>query len=508
VQVNTPRTEDMTQNQPPHTPNAPPNLTPPSDINPPEYNLPQFSRTLSPPLPPSPSNEAAKRRKILSQSRQDQHTQQAEQKQDQSMAVDEENTNAVEQRESPTRGKDNNWQDRTPTRQEPTTRPERGENKDPEEDIFVEVNEAENAKTMARVMNIDESLEDNFHLSPPHPHDKFTKGPMPEIFDEDPATLLVGVERNQLQSWLDLPTGKVLARPFDTGVRYKPNHNAIANALRTAAKEITGATKVTVAIPKRDPNLSREDVHKNPKTFLIHDISKKDAETLLKRTVWSSKEITFQVSSINVKRPDFLFTMKGMTTDNTDHVLACIGETWNDAKTNDFIHKLAKKAPNDKEEQNRLSEIIEFLESAAVHYLDIKGEGGQEDPHFNVYADGEAIQNNKTWLELRSFLRNRLYKSNYHGDRKATEIDYICSLCHGHDHPRGLCFFPHVPGWNGGGRNPPRPPPTDQHNDNEYQNFYTAMRAAPRGRGGNRGRFQSRGRGYGRGGPPTRFPPY
>jgi hypothetical protein len=390
----------MTQNQPPHTPNAPPNLTPPSDINPPEYNLPQFSRTHSPPLLPSLSNEAAKRRKILSQSCQDQHTQQAEQNQDQSMAVDEENANAVEQRESLTRGKDNNWQDRTLTRQEPTTRPEGGENKDPEEDIFVEVNEAENAKTMARVMNIDESLEDNFHLSPPHPHNKFTKGPMPEIFDKDPATLLVRVERNQLQSWLDLPTGKVLARPFDTGVRYKPNHNAIANALRTAAKEITGVTKVTVAIPKRDPNLSREDVHKNPKTFLIHDISKKDAETLLKRTVWSSKEIMFQVSSINVKQPDFLFTMKGMTTDNTDHVLACIGETWNDTKTNNFIHKLAKKAPNDKEEQNRLSEIIEFLESAAVHHLDVKGEGGQEDPHFNVYTDGEVIQNNKTWLEL------------------------------------------------------------------------------------------------------------
>ena len=428
------------------------------------------------------------------------------------MAVDEENTRPADAGESPTRGEGEKRQDSNPIGQDATTGHtcDKDPNTNPEDDIFVEVDEAENAKTMARIMNIDGSPSENLHPPPPHPHDKYTKSQMPEIFDEDPATLLAGLERNQLQSWLDLPTGKVLARPFDVEVRYKPNHSNIAKTLRSAVKEITGAAKVTVALPKRDPDLPRSGTLKHPITFLIHDISKKDVETLLERTVWSSKEITFQVSAINVKRPDFLFTMEGMTTDNPEHVLACIGETWNDTTTNNFVHKLVTAAPNKEDQQNRLSEIIEFLESARVHHLDVRSEGGQEDPHYNIYANGEAIQNNTTWLELRKFLRSRVYRSNYHGDGKAMDYDYVCSLCHGHDHPRGLCTFPHIPGWNGPGRNPKRYTNTDSYGEPDYRDIgHNFMLQTPRFRGSPRGRFNDRGRGRGRATTfNNRYPPY
>ena len=427
------------------------------------------------------------------------------------MAVDEEVPCTEVTRVYPPHGNGENNQDRTPTRQDmhPGVGIDNNRDSVQAEDIFVEVDEVENAKTMARIMNVDGSPMENYHLPTPHPHDKFTKGPMPEIFDEDPATLLAGIEKLQLQSWLDLPTGKVLARPFDTDVKYKPNHSHIAMTLRMAVKEITGAMKVTVALPKRDQNLPRNGTLKYPITFLIHDISKKDVETLLERTVWSSKEITFQVSSINVKRPDFLFTMKGMTTDNPQHVLTCIGETWNDTTTHNFIHKLANAAPAKEEQQNRLNEMVEFLESASVRHLDVRSEGGQENPHYNIYADGEIIQNNTTWLELRKFLRNRMYKSNYHGDGKATTTDFVCSLCHGHDHPRGLCTFPRVPDWNGGGRNPRRLPTAEQHFPaNNRSPHYNVTQGTPRFRGNNRGRSQEHGGGRGRNSTPTRYPPY
>lgn len=152
------------------------------------------------------------------------------------MAVDEENTRPADAGESPTRGEGEKRQDSNPIGQDATTGHtcDKDPNTNPEDDIFVEVDEAENAKTMARIMNIDGSPSENLHPPPPHPHDKYTKSQMPEIFDEDPATLLAGLERNQLQSWLDLPTGKVLARPFDVEVRYKPNHSNIAKTLRSA----------------------------------------------------------------------------------------------------------------------------------------------------------------------------------------------------------------------------------------------------------------------------------
>ena len=90
----------------------------------------------------------------------------------------------------------------------------------------------------------------------------------------------------------------------------------------------------------------------------------------------------------------------------------------------------------------------------SVQLLDIKREGNQADPHFNVFADGEIIDDHKTWIELRKFLKERIYHSTTIGEGKATKVNFVCGLCHGHDHPRGLCQFPHVKGWNGGGRNP------------------------------------------------------
>lgn len=384
------------------------------------------------------------------------------------------------------------WQEKTPTRLEPAPSNPKTHQREDEDDIFVEVDETENAKILARVMNTDETgPAPDLQLSP-HPHDKYTKGPMPPIFDEHPATLLAGLDKLQLQSWLHLPTGKVLARPFDIEVNYQPNQRLIAKALLAAAKEITGATKATVATPIRDREEQRENGAKHPITFLIHDISKRDVETLLRKTVWSSKEITFQVSPIIVKRPEFLFTLEGMTTDNEELALACLRETWSDSAATTFIRQLANRAPNEEEQQNRFGEILDFMESVRVTHLDVRSGGGLEDPHYNVYANGELITHNQTWLELRKYLRGRIYKSNYHGDGKAKREDFICSLCHAHDHPRGLCAFPHLIGWNGGGRNPKKPSPSEQFNTPQNPTYIS-----PRGRGSTRGNHIGKGRGRG-----------
>ena len=140
----------------------------------------------------------------------------------------------------------------------------------------------------------------------------------------------------------------------------------------------------------------------------------------------------------------------------------------------------------------------------------MRSEGGQEDPHYNIYANGEVIQNNTTWLELRRFLRSRVYRSNYHGDGRAMQSDYVCSLCHGHNHPRGLCLFPHVPGWNGGGCNPKKYSTMESYNTPDYQGpSYSHTQTTPRYRGNARGRFSERGRGNGRWNTAaTRYPPY
>ena len=243
AQSNEPQMESVNQTQPPKTPSATRNHTPSADIITPNYNLPQFNKPHSPPLPPSLSSEAVKRRKILNQNHQNHQTRpatpamsgkQPKQEQEQNMSVDEENTFPTDTRESSTQGiqgADGNGQDKDQPEQDTVTRPagDKVPNVDEEcsDDIFVEVDEVENAKTMARILNIDGSPLESYPLPPPHPHDKFIKGQMPKIFDKDPATLLAGMEREQLQSWLELPTGKSSSKTLRLGsqIQTKPQQH-------------------------------------------------------------------------------------------------------------------------------------------------------------------------------------------------------------------------------------------------------------------------------------------
>ncbi|KAI9434620.1 hypothetical protein H4582DRAFT_2080635 [Lactarius indigo] len=438
----------------------------------PVYNLPRFNREHSAPPQPSPISEAQKRRKLQSQTQEERSVQQPNQEQE--MAVDEDASRPAEQTSTPTPANSRRWYNDSPSNQ-----PEAPQNNNKEypnsdtrkDDVTTEVDEQENAKTLARLMATSErSLGGNPANIPTNPLDRYTEGPMPEIHEGNPMMLLTDLDNTQIQNWLDLPTGKVLARPFDTEVNYQPNHSNIAKMLLAAAKEITGATSAAVAAPIRDRNAPRGRGHRHPITFLIHDIPKKDAEFLLERRVWSSKDITFEVAPVNVRRPDFLFTIAGFTTSNPSHVGDNLIETWNDPISRATLQILANKTTEKEEQQNRLNQMLEFLDSVTVVHLDVRSGGGKEDPHFNIYANGEAIDDVETWLELREYLRSRVYKSTLYGQGRVKKEDFVCSLCHGRDHPRGLCPFPQIPGWNGGNRTVKRTTRMNQYRLEQPQN--------------------------------------
>lgn len=275
---------------------------------------------------------------------------------------------------------------------------------------------------------------------------------MPQIHMDSPAGLLEGLDKNQARKWLMNATGKVLARPFDPEVHYQPNHHNIAMNLITATSEITGASAATVATSNKGPKKNG----KHPITFLIHNLTPSEVQTLLSRTVWSSKEITFQVSPITAKRPGFLFTLTNFTSINDIEVYKAIMEIWNNDASVKFFDALVLQT----QVQDRImvaNGIRNFLNSTYVKRLDTKKEGGKPDPHYNVYANGQLIPSDALWYEIRSFLKGRVYKSSECGRGKAKEKNYSCGLCHGCDHPRGLCPLPTVPGWNGGrNRTPPQ----------------------------------------------------
>lgn len=295
---------------------------------------------------------------------------------------------------------------------------------------------------------------------------KYTDANMPEIHDIAPLALLEGIDKKQLLVWLKMATGKVLARPFDLTVGYQPNHPAVAKTLIAAVNEITGQNNIAVAAPIRCKNYRK----KHPITFLIHNLSPDGASRLLERGVWSSSEISFQVAPLNMDKPNFLFTLTSILTQDLEHMKSLIAAAWVDPVTETFVKNLVKQAPTE-EQQQLMTDIEYFLRSTTITQLDIKSKGGEGDPHYNIYANGKLLKSDETWIELRNFLKGRAYPSPLYGRGGARESFFHCSLCHGYDHPRGLCHFPKIPGWNSGGRTP-IPPPNLTKYDNAGQSQF------------------------------------
>ncbi|KAF8257676.1 hypothetical protein EI94DRAFT_1817155 [Lactarius quietus] len=221
---------------------------------------------------------------------------------------------------------------------------------------------------------------------------------MPQIYSNSPAALLEGVDKDQALRWVQIPTGKILVRPFDADVHYQPNHQYIAIDLIAAVDEITGTKIASVAPPFKDKNSGVMGRH--PTTFLIHNLTPYEVNTLLSRPVWSSKEIMFQVSPVMTKRPKFLFTLVGFTTLNTDAIHKAVMETWRDLTTVTFFDSLVLQAPES--EKNSVTKgILDFIKSTEVRFLDIRREGNRREPHYNVYADEEHT-NHRTAVEEES----------------------------------------------------------------------------------------------------------
>lgn len=235
-----------------------------------------------------------------------------------------------------------------------------------------EMNEEDVEEILATLETASEIKQTEAMLNAANPLDKYTEADFHPILADSPAGLLEGIDKEQARKWILISTGKVLARPFDTNVHYQPNHHAIAMDLINAACEITGSTEATVARPIKD----KGEKGRHPITFLIHNLTQLEAHTLLNRTVWSSTTITFQVSPITTKHPDFLFTIQRFTTLDEREVVKAIMETWNDASTTSFFEGLVQSA-KDKDKLAVTNGILNYMKSMHVSYLNTKKEGGK-----------------------------------------------------------------------------------------------------------------------------------
>ena len=278
------------------------------------------------------------------------------------------------------------------------------------------------------------------------PLDKYTQGVQIQIHDAHPSSVYDLIAPETYKEWENLAESKLLAIPFENEKRTKDSNEKIGKKIFSAVREITNSTTLGVAAPlPNKESLSNDQV---PNTFLIYNLSEVHRQILIQQTVWSSTNITFRVTTPSMKLPTFMFAIKDLRTMDPNLVRNMIKDVWNDETTSDFILN-GVLAIEESARNQAIHAIHAFLDSVWVSRLETCLSGGVADPTYNVHMDGSIINDVKMWSRIRTHLVQRNYHNNSLGQGRVLIAPYHCNLCHGVDHPRGLCPFPAVRGWQG-----------------------------------------------------------
>ncbi|KAF8256763.1 hypothetical protein EI94DRAFT_1710263 [Lactarius quietus] len=251
--------------------------------------------------------------------------------------------------------------------------------------------------------------------------DKFTPGPMPHIQDAHPPQSSNTSTSTSSATGRPCQCRKLIALPFDNKARTCANHEDIKGRIMAAVADITKSQEV-----ESQPHVQAFEAVRakyTPTAFLVYNLTAELRTRSL--SAGSARDHECWVTSEEL--------IKGV---------------WSDDETSQFVIGLVNIYPDDEKEQVYTA-IQEFLTSFYLTCLDIKRARDSLVPQYNVYANGRKVIELNIWSRIRRFLADRKYSARYLGTGTTDTKPFHCGICSSVDHPRGLCPFPGVEGWNG-----------------------------------------------------------
>ncbi|KAH9159938.1 hypothetical protein EDB89DRAFT_2082711 [Lactarius sanguifluus] len=273
----------------------------------------------------------------------------------------------------------------------------------------------------------------------------YTDGPMPPIQDDTPASIFDFIDIRLVRKW-ETQSGKLIVVPFDNKAQSPDAYESTCNHILTSIAEITKSQDASVAAPRQSAKAAIKK--RMPLSFLVYNLMSDQTDLVLQHQVWSSRAIKFRATRFGHTCPNFMFAISGLGTISVKDVHTIIKQVWESESTRAFIQALAEQVPEEEKEQTR-AKLDHVLKSMSTTRLDTKEAGNVLKPRFNIYADSSNISYDILWSRLRTYLRDKPYTSSMECRGTTDKPNFVCSNCHGVDHPRGLCPFPGLAGWNG-----------------------------------------------------------
>ncbi|KAH7905214.1 hypothetical protein BJ138DRAFT_1231400 [Hygrophoropsis aurantiaca] len=301
------------------------------------------------------------------------------------------------------------------------------------------------------------------------------EGGFPHTHLSSPAQLLHFLSPQFVLHWTEIVDGpKCLLRIFDyDGKDASARVSKLAELLRTTIISIAPFTlrhKLNPNVAPPAAELGREN-DGSPEGFLLHEVPEEYIDLLLRQRIWSTPAITFEARPFLTNiMPTYLFTLKGLSARPSINVTEIVRNIWQDAVSLHDIESILVFADDLRPEEIHEA-TMQFFRSIEIERLNFKEKGSIQAPRYNVLATSPT-SDAEVWTRLRLYLRGLPYPSPVDGIGFCSEEDsfFPCSLCHSVAHPRGLCPFPSIPNWYGGGYTKENEKSKDNHGQQATKN--------------------------------------
>ncbi|KAF7792699.1 hypothetical protein EIP86_003797 [Pleurotus ostreatoroseus] len=217
-----------------------------------------------------------------------------------------------------------------------------------------------------------------------------------------------------------------------------------------------------------------------PYTFFLFDITPDEERRLTEQGIICTPTLTIIVKDISWATPYVVGVLRGYETRNPDEIFRSVRPRFENLLV-PILDVAAEENEIYADAGHRRATTRQILASLRVRLLDRRTTGAHASPEFFIYAH-IPVNDFDNYQRVRDILAAADWTDFFAGPgRFEPPKPHWCRLCHGADHPRGLCPLPATPGWLGPANSGPWPDDDDNNNNNDDDD--TNPRP-PRGGGG------------------------
>jgi len=271
------------------------------------------------------------------------------------------------------------------------------------------------------------------------------EGGFPVVYGRNSTHAFDNIDLTQITAWMNLAGPLVFLQPLSHGFYPSAIAQEIVGVLQSTIKDLFGCEKPKVTAPMASS--TPVSIDHAPYTYLLRNIPAEVATTLLEQRCWATEKIGFLVYTTEAIMPTYLGAIEGLNTtddDDVEEIRELIVQTLSQGEVGTTIAEISTCNPDlaNLEVPERVNRVIGTLR---INMIGIRASQGTLRPIANVYLNC-PFESDMDWNRLLNAVAKTKFKHSLLGIGTILR-GWTCTVCHGADHPSGLCPLPSVPGW-------------------------------------------------------------